>query len=334
MKRPKHLKQVNEIVDAAAKGTVYVPSDFYDIAKAADIGMCLKRLIENNKLNRIMRGIYVKPGNVPPPPDSVAKAIARNYGWTVIPCGDTAMYMSGLSYKKPDTWTYVSDGQYKTYKVDGVEIKFKHSNNYNETTEISYKTALYIQAIRAIGKDNVTNEIIRKIAKKLGINERLKFQLGVQRVAAWIKVICNKIYEESLNNVYYGNKNLQDIYPNETKISTLFGDEFRSKSEALIATALHITGIDFQYDKCLTDINGTPYWPDFTIHYKGQEYYWEHLGMLDNKKYVQDWYVKQKWYNMNFPGRILTTTDFEDIGKQIRKVLHDSFSCNIAEYIC
>ena len=330
MERPKYLKKISEIVDTAEKGTIFVPSDFYDIAKAAEVGMCLKRLIENEKLKRIMRGIYLKPGTFPPPPDSIAKAIARNHGWTVIPCGETAMFLSGLSKEKPEKWTYVGDGLYKTYTVNGDTIKFKRTSNGYELTEITYKTALFIQVLRAVGKDNVTDELIHNIAIRLGINERVKFLYGVQRVTAWIKVICNKIYNESLKNVYNKNLDLQDIYPIVKKTSTFFGDEFRSKSEALIATALHLAGIDFEYDKRLNDINGTPYWPDFTINYKGKEYYWEHLGMTDNKKYVRDWLVKEKWYKENFPGRVLTTTDYEDVGKQIKKVLHESFSYSSA----
>jgi len=330
MKRPRYLKQISDMVDEAVKGTIFVPSDFFDIAKAAEVGMCLKRLIDINKLERIMRGIYMKPGDVPPSPDDIAKAIARNYGWTVIPCGDTAMLLSGLSKEKPEMWTYVSDGLYKTYKYNDVTIKFKHSSNCYELTEITYKTALFIQVLRAVGKDNVTDELIHNIAIRLGINERVKFLFGVQRVTAWIKVICNKIYNESLKNVYFKELDLQDIYPKAKKTSTFFGDVVRSKSEALIATALHLAGIDFEYDKCLKDINGTPYWPDFTINYNGKVYYWEHLGMTDNKKYVRDWLVKEKWYKSNFPGTVLTTTDYEDVGKQIKQVLHDSFSYSSA----
>ena len=49
-----------------------------------------------------MRGVFYKPKYsklldeyIAPSPDAVAHALARNYGWTIFPCGDTALNLLG-----------------------------------------------------------------------------------------------------------------------------------------------------------------------------------------------------------------------------------------------
>jgi len=163
-------------------------------------------LVESGELNRIMHGVYAKPrysklldANVPPYSDNIAKAIARNYGWTVVPCGDTALNMLGLSTQVPATMVYVSDGPYKRYNADGVSLRFKRTNSKNEIVSVSYKTALVIQALKAIGKENVTNEVLRKLSKLLNDDEKKKALTESQRITAWvhecIKRVCAEDYQ-------------------------------------------------------------------------------------------------------------------------------------------
>ena len=205
MKRPDNLEQVKKRIQDAKDGSVFIPSDFFDIAEAVKINMCLDRLEETGELQRVMRGIYVKPRysallnkNVPPRSDDVAKAIARNYGWTIVPCGDTALNMLGLSTQVPAVWLYVSDGPYKTYEADGMTLKFKHTDNKNEIINISYKTALVVQALKALGKSNVTDKELRSISKLLIENEKAQMLVEAKRVTAWVYELMRKIYKEDV----------------------------------------------------------------------------------------------------------------------------------------
>ncbi|NLL96230.1 MAG: hypothetical protein GX227_03845 [Clostridiaceae bacterium] len=200
MKRPDILEQVKARIQSAKDGSVFIPSDFFDIAEAVKINMCLNRLEETGELQRVMRGIYAKPRysvllnkNVPPRSDDIAKAIARNYGWTIVPCGDTALNMLGLSTQVPAVWLYISDGPYKTYKTDGMTLKFKHTDNKNEITNISYKTALVVQALKALGKVNVTDKELQIISKLLSDEEKAQMLMEAKRVTAWVYELIRKI---------------------------------------------------------------------------------------------------------------------------------------------
>lgn len=100
----------------AEAGSVFIPSDFFDVAEAVKINMCLDRLEEASDLRHIMRGVYAKPcyskllnKDIPPRFDDIAKAIARNYGWTIVSSGDTALNVLGLSTQVPAVWLYVKE---------------------------------------------------------------------------------------------------------------------------------------------------------------------------------------------------------------------------------
>jgi len=203
MKRPDHLEQVKKRLQDAKGGSVFIPSDFFDIAEAVKINKCLNRLEEAGELQRVMRGVYAKPRysgllnkDIPPRTDDIAKAIARNYGWTIVPCGDTALNMLGLSTQVPAVWLYVSDGPYKIYEADGMTLKFKHTDSKNELINISSKTALVVQALKALGKDNVTDKELRGISKLLTENERTQMLKEAKRVTAWVYEFIRKVCKE------------------------------------------------------------------------------------------------------------------------------------------
>jgi hypothetical protein len=74
----------------------------------------------------------------------------------------------------------------------------------------------------------------------------------------------------------------------------------RSKSEVIIADRLATHGIDYAYEQPLAIGNVTKY-PDFTIEdmESGENYYWEHCGMLHVPQYRRRWEEKLAWYRAN-----------------------------------
>ena len=203
MVRSKNLEQLKARIDKAEPGSVFIPSDFFDIAEAVKINVAIKRLTDGGDLHRIMRGVYAKPRysdllntNIPPRLDDVAKAIARNYGWTIVPCGDTAMNLLGLSTQIPAVWLYVSDGPYRAYEADGITLKFKHTDHKNEVLEVSSQTALVIQALKALGKENVTERDIRQLSKMFKRSQKEQMLAESQRVTAWVREYIKRICME------------------------------------------------------------------------------------------------------------------------------------------
>ena len=203
MPRADTMNQMRARVMAAAPGDVFIPSDFADLAEPRTISMYLSRLLADGTLEKVKRGVYAKPRRsewlgtaIPPKSDEIAKAIARNFGWTVVPCGDTALNMLGLSTQIPAVWLYVSDGPYKTYEADGINLQFKHTDRKNELIGISYQSSLLIQALRALGKKQIDNDTIQKLRGRLSKQERERMLSECQHITAWVFEIIKKICQE------------------------------------------------------------------------------------------------------------------------------------------
>ncbi len=182
------------------EGSVFTTVDFADVIENSRVGVILSRLEEDGVIRRVMRGIYDKPvyndflkEYIAPSPSLVAEALARNFGWTIVPCGDTALNILGLSTQVPATWSYVSDGTYKEYTYDNTTIKFKRTTN-KEISKLSYKTALIVQALKALGKDNIDDTIINKLKNDLTDEEKATALLEAKAATSWIyeyiKQIC------------------------------------------------------------------------------------------------------------------------------------------------
>lgn len=200
MKRPDYLNQIRNIIENSESGSVYVSTDFTDITDKKTVNMGLLRLAEEGLVKKILFGVYYKPEfsellgeAIAPSTDAVAHALARNFGWTIVPCGDTALNLLGLSTQVPSQWVYVSDGAYKEYSFDNTVIKFKRTTN-KEISKVSYKTALIIQALKALGRDNITEQTIVRLKKLLTYDEKFKMLTEAKSATSWvyemIRVIC------------------------------------------------------------------------------------------------------------------------------------------------
>ena len=200
MKRPDYLNQIRGNIEKAENGSVFVSTDFTDITDKKTVNMGLIRLADEGLIKKILFGVYYKPEfskllgeTVAPSSNKVAHALARNFGWTIVPCGDTALNLLGLSTQVPSQWVYVSDGAYKEYTFDNTTIKFKRTTN-KEISKVSYKTALTIQALKALGKENITEQVILRLKKILTDEEKEKMLAESKSATSWvlelIKIIC------------------------------------------------------------------------------------------------------------------------------------------------
>lgn len=193
------MQEIRHRIEAAKNGSVFVASDFADITETKRISEYLVRLSVDNTVICVMRGVFYKPKYsklldeyIAPSPDAVAHALARNYGWTIFPCGDTALNLLGLSTQVPVVWSYVSDGPYKEYSYDNATIKYKHTTN-KEVSKLSPKTALVVQALKTLGKENIKDETIERIVAVTTPDERKAMLIEAQYATAWIYENIRKI---------------------------------------------------------------------------------------------------------------------------------------------
>lgn len=179
-------------------GSVFVVSDFTDIAEYENAKKCLLRLEKEGLIRRIIRGIYDRPyfSNVlneyaAPIIEEVAKAIARNYNWKTSPTGLTALNLLGLSSQVTNNYEFYSSGQYKTYKIGKIIVYFKHKSS-KELLDLSYKSSLVVNAIKELGP-SIAGQNIEIIKKRLSKEEKKILLNETSGVTKWIYELIKKI---------------------------------------------------------------------------------------------------------------------------------------------
>ena len=100
----------------------------------------------------------------------------------------------------------------------------------------------------------------------------------------------------------------------------------RSKSEVIIANMLFDREIAFEYEKPLYARDGSFYLPDFTILWRGERYFWEHLGLLLREEYRNKWALKRAWYDKHFPGRLVMTEESGNLSRDAEALIRSQFS--------
>ena len=112
---------------------------------------------------------------------------------------------------------------------------------------------------------------------------------------------------------------------------TAHGELVRSKSEVIIANALHYHHLDYVYEPELV-LDGKIKRPDFRIEDAdtGDVWYWEHCGMMDDPKYRKRWEEKKSFYQKHGirEGENLIVT-YDENGsldsKKVEEIIRDVF---------
>lgn len=196
-----YMEIISDKINSFDSHKVFFANDFLDIASNATVRQILKRLADEDKIKRVIDGFYYNPrySELIGEYEAVsiyelALAIARKYNWNIAPYNSTALNLLGLSTQVPTHYKYISSGRYKEYKIGDTILEFKKVNP-GEIANMSLKTATVIQAIKSLGKENITNEVIQKIRENLTEKERINLMNESKSVPAWIYEVIREISE-------------------------------------------------------------------------------------------------------------------------------------------
>lgn len=170
--------------------------------------MSLIRLTNRSTIRRVIRGVYDYPRyselleqEMEPDIHQVARALARKFGWRILPSGPAALNLTGLSTQVPSQYIFHSDGPDRTYQIGSIELRFKH-RALKETGFRHPESGVIVQALKALGEANIDTGIIEGLRKWLPESKGQSAQghgtghrLGVRRdqadlsgAASWIRL--------------------------------------------------------------------------------------------------------------------------------------------------
>ena len=181
-------------IKKAKRGTLFFSDNFSSFGSAETVRRTLNRLVESGKIDRVSAGIFVRSemdkiiGKITPKIEDIANAIARRDKAKIVPTGAYALNKLGLSTQIPMKIVYLTDGSARNIKVGNYTISFIRTTPKN-VAAIGKISRLVIQALKSIGKENVSQSEIEKIQNIL-LKEKVSYLEHDLRIApAWIKEI-------------------------------------------------------------------------------------------------------------------------------------------------
>ena len=184
--------QVLEKIKRSPRGVLFFVGSFAGIANSKSANKALERLVRSGEIERVAQGIYVRPvidnyiGKVLPGIEEIAVAIAKRDRAKIIPTGSYGMYKLGLTTQVPLNIVFYTDTSARKIKIGKQTINFKKASSKN-LAFVGEISTLAIQALRTIGKDEVTAEEVKQIKKVLK-NENLKnLQHDLLLAPVWIR---------------------------------------------------------------------------------------------------------------------------------------------------
>ena len=194
----KILKKIKK----AKRGSLFYTEDFLSFGNYKAVSKALERLVNENELSRVARGIFVilikdnYLGEISPTAEIIAESIRKRDKARIFPTGSLALNMLGLSTQIPTNLVYLTDGSARTIKVGNRSIVFKKASPKNLAAIGSF-SGIVIQALKEIGKENVTDIEIEKILEHLKKEDPHRLEHDIKLAPEWIRIIMRKALNET-----------------------------------------------------------------------------------------------------------------------------------------
>lgn len=190
-------------IQAKGRGSIFFPSDFTSYGEVKAVGKSLERLTAKGDIVRLARGIYSYPeidtvlglGVLMPSIEQIAETIARRDKARIVPTGIYAMNRLGLSTQVPMNVVYLTDGTPRKVSLGNdrsIQFKYTTPRNLAFTNPLAM---LVTFALKEVGKNNVTEDIIKRIKSVLQKERKENILADEALMPAWIRNITRKAYE-------------------------------------------------------------------------------------------------------------------------------------------
>ena len=188
------------------RGWAFTKIDFVAEFGEANIHQALSSLAKAGTIRRVFHGVYDYPRysellgqTLSPDVDQVAQALARKFNWRILPSGDAALNLLGLSTQVPGKWVYLSDGPSREYAIgaNGAQTLVFRKSALKDMGFKYRESGLVVQALKALGKEHVDQAINETLRQRLDPTIRERILKDTRAVTGWIYQIIKQVCQES-----------------------------------------------------------------------------------------------------------------------------------------
>lgn len=193
-------KLEDQILASLAKGgrgRIFFAQEFYDFWPDSSVRFALSNLNVDGKIARLARGVFYYPElseygmkMILPDIDTIAHAIADKTKVRIVPYGDQAAYLVGLTTVQISSSTFVTDGApRKIHLANRRLIEFRHTSEMRIFAFRSRKMQLISNAMRALGRENIRIEEIEVLKWRLSEIPHEDFMNDIVFCPEWVRNI-------------------------------------------------------------------------------------------------------------------------------------------------
>ena len=187
------------------RGKIFFADDFALLGSADSIRQALQSLQKSGLLVRIATGIYSYPKinkfewlgekYLLPSIDEIAHAIAKRDKIRIVPTGEYALNVLGLSTQVVMNVVYITDGAPRRIKVgDGKGILFKHTSEVRRLSFNSELLMLIDSALREVGEGKVRPHELEIIKEKLSYVTQKNLDRNIDLMPVWVRETVLKLW--------------------------------------------------------------------------------------------------------------------------------------------
>ncbi|MBI5631229.1 MAG: hypothetical protein HY921_10145 [Elusimicrobia bacterium] len=195
MARPKSdnstPQRIERRVRQAPADTVFYAGQFLDLDTRAAVDQALSRLARVGALRRLARGLYHRPrrhpvlGEIAPPVEAVAKALAARDRVRLQPFGGYAANLLRLSAQVPARVVFLTDGKPRKIRFGRQVVELRRASP-RMMAAAGRTTGLVIAGLRFIGKANISPERVAPLRRLLSPKDRRQLLEDILLAPAWM----------------------------------------------------------------------------------------------------------------------------------------------------
>jgi len=195
-------KKVLDQIKKRGRGNFLFASDFLEFGEQKSVSKALERLMKEETIIRISRGVYYYPridkaiglGLLYPTLEDIAEGIAKRDKARIVPTGLYALNRLGFSTQVPMNIVYLTDGSERKLNLsNGTSIQFKSTAPKNLAFQ-SELAMLLTFAYKTLGKENITAEVLTRTEELLTKDEEQRVKHDFNLMPAWVSSIIKSIY--------------------------------------------------------------------------------------------------------------------------------------------
>lgn len=193
------VKKVLSWIRGRGRGTVFTIGELAGVGSRAAIDQTLSRLARQGVIRRLGVGVYDYPrenirlgGALTPPPEAIAKAVARRSASRLLPPGALAANALGLSTQVPTKLIYLTDGPQRTLRIGSQTLVFRHAAP--RMMAVSGRiSAMVFQALRYLGRDGVTPAAVKKLKAGITPADKQRIAKDIKYAVEWMRPVLRQI---------------------------------------------------------------------------------------------------------------------------------------------